>query len=96
MYVATRATTRRRKNYFKIQRSRHHNLLRKTIEKIQRSLRNQVWVRESVTCGEVISTPQHPFVATEIATGRRTKRKRVFRKRFGVTTIVILENYGKP
>jgi len=24
------------------------------------------------------------------------KRKRVFKKRFGVATIVILENYGKP
>jgi len=31
---------------------------RKTLKR--NSLRNQVWVRESVTCGEVISTPQHP------------------------------------
>jgi len=36
-----------------------------------------------------------PFIATEIATGRRTEKKG-FSKRFGVATIVILENYGKP
>jgi len=29
---------------------------RKTLKK--KSLRNQIWVQESVTCGEGISTPQ--------------------------------------
>jgi len=36
------------------------------------------------------------LVATEIATGRRTKKENGFEKRFGVATIVIMENYGKP
>jgi len=37
-----------------------------------------------------------PAVATGIATGWQTKKENKFEKRFGVATIVILENYGKP
>jgi len=36
------------------------------------------------------------YVATRIATGRRTKKRNGFKKRFGVATIIILENYEKP
>jgi len=35
-------------------------------------------------------------VATEIATGRRTKKENEVWKEIGVATIIILENYGKP
>jgi len=31
---------------------------RKTLKK--NGLRNQIWIRESVTCGKGISTPQRP------------------------------------
>jgi len=37
-----------------------------------------------------------PCYRNRIAMGRRTKRKMSLEKRFGVATIVILENYGKP
>jgi len=39
---------------------------------------------------------ESPAVATEIVTGRRTKKEKGFKKDLGVATIVILENYGKP
>ena len=35
-------------------------------------------------------------VATGIATGRRIEKRNGFKKDLGVTTIIILENYGKP
>jgi len=36
------------------------------------------------------------IVATEIATGRRTKKIKFVKTEFGVATIVIIGNYGKP
>ena len=36
------------------------------------------------------------FVATEIATGRRTKKLKFVKTKFEVATIVIIGNYGKP
>jgi len=35
-------------------------------------------------------------VATEIATGRQTKKIKFVKTKFGVATIVIIGNYGKP
>ena len=35
-------------------------------------------------------------VTTEIATGWRTKKIKFVKKEFGVATIVIIGNYGKP
>jgi len=37
-----------------------------------------------------------PSIATGFATGRQTKKENGFEKRFGVATIVILENYKTP
>ena len=44
----------------------------------------------------LVSLVELPSVATEIRTGRWTKKENEFEKRFGVATIVILENYEKP
>jgi len=39
---------------------------------------------------------ESPSITTEIATGLRTKRIKFVKKIFGVATIVIIGNYGKP
>ena len=41
------------------------------------------------------SPVESPFDATEIATGRRTKKIKFVKTEFGVATIVIIGNYGK-
>jgi len=42
------------------------------------------------------SPVESPSVATEIARGRRTKKLKFVQRGFGVATIVIIGNYGKP
>jgi len=42
-----------------------------------------------------MSPVESPTVATGIATGGRTKKENVFKKRFGVATIVISEKLWK-
>jgi len=45
------------------QRSRHQSFIKKNLEKtiLENGLRKQDWIRESITYGEGISTPQRPF-----------------------------------
>jgi len=44
----------------------------------------------------LVSPAELPSVTTEIATGRRTKKLKFVKTEFGVATIVIIGNYGKP